>query len=65
MLGVVIAAALTPNLGVVSAQTGSQYGQPSSTAPITFYDWIAIGATVAVIVGLFVAILVQRRRPPA
>ncbi len=67
MLAVVIAAALTPNLGTVSAQTNSNYNHSSSSPTgLSTYAWLGIAA-VAIIVALLVALLLLRRRrqPPA
>ncbi len=66
MLAVVIAAALSPNTGVVQAQTNAQYNQsPSST--VSPYLYVGIGVAVA-LAALLVALLLmgrRRRRPPS
>ncbi len=73
MLAVVIAAALTPNVGIVQAQTPSQYGQPSSTpcsgisASSCIPSWVvaAIGLLVVLAaLGLVLIFVRRRRRPP-
>ncbi len=66
MLAIVIAAALSPNTGVVQAQTNSQYNQ-SPSSPVSPYLYVGIGVAVA-LAALLVALLLmgrRRRRPPA
>ena len=63
MLAVIVAAALSPNLGAVPAQTNSQYSQPSSTG---LSGW-EIGAIAAVVIAAALALAIgfmRRRRPP-
>jgi hypothetical protein len=64
MLAVVVAAALSPNTGVVQAQTSSPYSQPSSS---TLSPWVYLTAAALVIVAalLLALFLLRRRRPPA
>jgi H+/Cl- antiporter ClcA len=65
MLAVVVAAGLSPNAGVVQAQTNyGYYGQSSSS---TVSPWVYLGVALVVIVaGLLLAFfLLRRRRPPA
>ncbi len=63
MLAVVIAAALTPDVGVVQAQTTGGYVQQSSTNALSPY---VIGAIVAVVLAAILVALffMRRRRPP-
>lgn len=63
MLAVVVAAALSPNVGVVQAQTSSPYVTPSSTSTS---PWVYLGiAALVIVVGLLLALfLLRRRRPP-
>ena len=66
MLAVVIASALTPNVGVVQAQTNNQYVSPGNTNPLL--SPFVLGGIVAVILAaILVALLLmrRRRRPPA
>jgi hypothetical protein len=64
MLAVVVAAGLTPNTGVVQAQTNSAYNQPASSG---LSPWVYLGAAaLAIAAGLLLALfLMRRRRPPA
>lgn len=66
MLAVIVAAALTPNTGVVSAQSNCQYASCSqSQEPSVPLDYILIGIIV-VETGLLVAaaVLFKRRAAP-
>jgi hypothetical protein len=67
MLGIVLAAALAPNLGGVQAQSGCQYANCSSSngngIPL---DWIALAivlAAILIIAALF-AVSRRRKKPP-
>ncbi len=61
MLGIVVAAALSPNTGVVQAQTPASYVSVSPNyTPV--YVGVALAAIAAIIVGLL--LLMRRRRPP-
>jgi hypothetical protein len=65
MLAIVVAAGLSPNSGLVQAQTSpGYYGQPSSstTAP---WIYLVIAALVILVALLLALILLRRRRPPA
>jgi len=64
MLAIVVAAGLTPNTGVVQAQTNSPYSQPSSSS---LSPWAYLGiAALVIALGLLLALfLLRRRRPPA
>lgn len=65
MLAVVIAAAISPNLGAVPAQTNNQYGQGGSSG---LSPWLVGGIVAAVVVAalaLAFLFLRRRRRPPA
>jgi len=64
MLAVVVAAGLTPNTGVVQAQTNTAYNQPSSS-PLS--PWVYLGvAALVIVLGLLLALfLMRRRRPPS
>lgn len=60
MLALVVAAGLTPNVGVVAAQTNCAYGQcPASP---TFPTWAVALSVGVVVVALLVALLLLRRR---
>ncbi len=64
MLGTVIAAALSPNVGLVQAQVTAQYGTPAATT--TPFPWWIVGVIIALIAALVLAYLLvgRRRRPP-
>jgi len=68
MLGVVIAAAMTPDVGLVSAQTSTPYSVPSAApSGLSTYAWLGIAA-VLIVAGLLAALFLMRRRrkaPPA
>lgn len=66
MLAVVVGAATLPNFGVASAQTGDQYGQPtSSSSGYSVTAWL-VTAAVIIAAALGVAWLVLRAaRSPA
>jgi hypothetical protein len=64
MLAVVVAAGLSPNTGVVQAQTNTPYSQPSSSS-ISPYVYLGIAALVIVAGFLLALFLLRRRRPPA
>ena len=60
MLAVIVVAALTPNVGVVSAQVNSQY---TSTMPAnTTLEYALIGVLVAAIVAAIVGLMIFQRR---
>jgi tetrahydromethanopterin S-methyltransferase subunit B len=61
MLVVIIAAALTPNVGIGSAQANCQYNCSNVTG-LTALDYALIGVLVAVIVAALVALLIFQRR---
>jgi hypothetical protein len=63
MLAVVVAAGLTPNTGIVQAQTNSEYGQPASSglSPWAYLAAAAVAIVAALLLALF---LMRRRRPP-
>jgi hypothetical protein len=68
MLAVVLAAALSPDLGSVPAQTSTTpYSQPtSSSTGLSPVDWISL-LVVVLLVGVIVALMVlrtRRSRPP-
>jgi hypothetical protein len=68
MLAVVLAAALSPDLGSVPAQTSTTpYSQPSSSSTgLSALDWISL-LVVVLLVGVIVALMVlrtRRNRPP-
>jgi hypothetical protein len=64
MLAVVLAAALAPNTGAISAQSNCQYGTcPSSTTP---FPWWILGVIAVLVAAAIIALLLfTRRRPPA
>ncbi len=67
MLGIVIAAALSPNFGTVSAQTSTPYSQPTSSSGLSPYVYLGIAAVI-IIAALIVALAIlsrRRRQPPA
>jgi hypothetical protein len=66
MLATVIAAALTPNIGAVPAQSSCQYGTCSSGTSTPFPWWI-VAVVVVIVAALVLAYLLvgRRRRPPA
>jgi len=65
MLGTLIAAALSPNIGAVPAAVNAQYGTPAGTS--TPFPWWIVGVVVALVAALVLAYLIvgRRRRPPA
>lgn len=60
MLAVIVAAALTPNIGIVAAQTACQYNctQPQNNT----LEYALIGGLVAAIVAALLALLIFQRR---
>lgn len=60
MLGVVVAAGLSPNAGVVRAASNCTYGQCVSSQP--FPLWAVASSVAAVVVALLLALLLLRRR---
>jgi hypothetical protein len=60
MLGVVVAAGLSPNAGVVQASSNCTYGH--CTSPSTFPYWLVGASVAAVVVALLLAFLLLRRR---
>lgn len=60
MLGVVVAAGLSPNTGVVRAASNCTYGQCAATQ--TFPIWAVASAVAVVLVALLLALLLLRRR---
>lgn len=64
MLAVILAAALTPNVGVVQALTPAQYGQPASTSGTSIYVYLGIVALLIVAALIAALLLVRRRRKP-
>ncbi len=65
MLATVLAAALSPNIGAVPAQTSCQYGTCPAATTSTFPWWI-VGVIIALVAALVLAYLLvgRRRRPP-
>jgi hypothetical protein len=65
MLATVVAAALSPNIGSVAAQSTCQYNNCQSGSSTPFPWWI-VGVIILIIVGLILAYLIfGRRRPPS
>ncbi|HTS33257.1 MAG TPA: hypothetical protein VMI55_04885 [Thermoplasmata archaeon] len=64
MLGTLVAAALSPNVGLVQAQATSQYGTPAGTS--SPFPWWIVGVIIAIVAALILAYLIvgRRRRPP-
>ncbi len=60
MLAVIIVAALTPNVGVVSAQVNAQYTSVNQTP--TLLEYALIGILVVAILAAIIGLLVFRRR---
>jgi hypothetical protein len=60
MLGVVVAAGLTPNTGVVRAASNCTYGQCVAAQP--FPLWAVAASVAVVVVALLLALLLLRRR---
>lgn len=60
MLGVVVAAALTPNVGVIPAQAGCQYGNCGPPAPN--YTYVYLGIAAVIVAGIIAGVLLGRRR---
>ena len=60
MLGVVVAAGLSPNAGVVRAASNCTYGNCVSSQP--FPLWAVASSVAAVVVALLLALLLLRRR---
>lgn len=60
MLGVVVAAGLTPNTGVVRAASNCTYGQCVASQP--FPLWAVAASVAVVVVALLLALLLLRRR---
>jgi len=60
MLGVVVAAGLTPNTGVVQASSNCTYGHCTSSA--SFPYWLVGASVAAVVVALLLTLLLLRRR---
>jgi hypothetical protein len=60
MLGVVVAAGLSPNAGVVQASSNCTYGHCTSSS--TFPYWLVAASVAAVVVALLLAFLLLRRR---
>ncbi len=63
MLAVIIAAALSPNAGLVKAQTNTQYGSGGSNTDNTLtYTLIGLLAVIVAVAALLLAVVVRRRR---
>jgi type IV secretory pathway VirB10-like protein len=65
MLAVVVAAGLTPNAGLVQAQSNSQYNQSPSSSGLSPWVWGAIAIVAVAVILLAALIALRRRRPPA
>jgi hypothetical protein len=64
MLAVVVAAGLSPNVGVVQAQTNGQYNQSPSSG-LALWEYAAIAAVaIAALLALALLLMRRRRRPP-
>jgi hypothetical protein len=64
MLATVVAAALSPNIGAIPAQTSCQYSTCSSGTSTPFPWWI-VGVIAVIVVALIAAYLVfGRKKPP-
>ena len=64
MLAILVAAALSPNTGAVSAQSNCQYGSCPASSPA--FPWWIVAVVVAVVVVALLALLfvMRARRPP-
>src|SRR5579859_8165267 len=60
MFAVIVVAALTPNVGVVSAQVNAQYTSVNQTP--TLFEYALIGILVVAILAAIIGLLVFRRR---
>ncbi len=69
MLAVIIAAALTPNLGAAAApsavQPASNYNQSPSSSGLSGLDYVAIAVVVLAVAVLIAYVFLRRRRPPS
>ena len=59
MLAIVIAAALSPNTGAVTAQSSCQYNNCTSSA--STFPWVWVGATLVIVAAAIATFLLLRR----
>ena len=64
MLAVVVAAALSPNLGAVPAQTNTQYTSQTSQGLSTWVIAAIAGVVIVAALALVLLLFMRRRRPP-
>ncbi len=62
MLAVIIAAALSPNAGLVKAQTNTQYGSGPGPDNTLTYTLIGLLAVIVAVAALLLAVVLRRRR---